>query len=96
MVDKNLSVPTIHLNGSNGTTLFEQISAIREALATALDVMGQAAPHGRDYYVQKIAGDDAYGKARREHDARVEKVLSVIEEYEHIQMKIASQLDLRM
>lgn len=69
-----LTVPTVHLNGTGQKGLLEQLETAISAVDAATDAVAQAAPHGRDYYVQ---GPDAYSKARAEHDARLAKLQNV-------------------
>lgn len=80
--------PTLHLNGSGYDRLFELNAEANGALRAALDKLAQAAPHGRDFYVQ---GDDAYAKARDQHEDRLARVRSVMDELEAIMEDLADQ-----
>jgi hypothetical protein len=85
---ENPSVPTVHLNGTNGKDLFEQVCEAAGAIQKALVVLLQAAPHGRDYYVQDSG---AFEKARDEYYLRVEKLVTIEAEYRKIAEGIADQ-----
>ena len=68
---RKLAEPTIHLNGSSRERLAELYRAAYRALATAVEKLDDAAPHGRDYYPQ---GPEAFSQAQAEHRARMEAV----------------------
>lgn len=53
MPTKKLVVPTIHLNGSNKQRLLDALQQAATVVAAARESLKGAAPHGRDYYVQK-------------------------------------------
>jgi hypothetical protein len=82
----DLTVPTLHLNGSGWNNLYRDYTDALEALRTALQKL--PVPHGRDYYVQ---GDDAYTEARRQYDAQCEKIMAVQDELTAILTKIHEQ-----
>jgi hypothetical protein len=83
-----LAVPTLHLNGTSPERLVEQNQKLVAALRSALDALQEAAPHGRDYYVQ---GPDAYAKAAAEHRARQEALSKVFDEAKDIQRALFVQ-----
>lgn len=85
-------IPTLHLNGTSGEVLRHQHRTAIEALRRALDALCEAAPNGRDYYVQ---GDEAGRKAQRKHEARVASLRRVRAELETITRGIEVQLDAR-
>ena len=72
-----LTIPTVHLNGSGGTSLVDGYRDAVDQLQLALDTLAHTAPHGRDYYVN---GPDVYTMARSEHEARLTALLTVQEE----------------
>lgn len=88
----DLTLPTIHLNGSSADDLFEKNADAAGAIRAALNAMAKAAPHGRDYYVQ---GDEAINKAREEYWARWDKLREVLGDLESILESIADQRDAR-
>ena len=88
MSNEEISVPTVHNNGSGEKNLTDQCSAVREALRIAMEAMRQASPHGRDYYTQKPG---AFEKARSEHVARITKIQSVIDDTFAIHLAIVNQ-----
>lgn len=83
-----LSIPTVHLNGTRGADLVSQHRDASDAVREAMELLAAAAPHGRDYYVQ---GPDAYIKARAEHDARMGALRKVYEELRGLAIAISRQ-----
>lgn len=73
--------PTVHLNGTSATSLLEQYTAARDALAVAHQAINQAAPHRRDYYPQ---GPAALFKATAEHVDRMRCLESLKKEYDEL------------
>lgn len=84
-----LKVPTIHLNGTGGPALFEQMKTAVAAAASALEAHSAAAPHGRDYYVQN---PNAWGAAYAQWEARQRKLWDVHSELEHLMHQIYDAL----
>lgn len=82
------AIPTLHLNGTGINGFRDGLVKVHSTLRNAIEALCQAAPHGRDYYVQ---GPDAYNVARKEHDARVEKLTSVLREITEIWEGIQEQ-----
>lgn len=68
--------PTIHLGGTPRARLIESWCEARNAVESALQLLIQAAPNGRDY----PQGPDAYDRARAEHDARITALRQVSED----------------
>jgi hypothetical protein len=71
-----IAIPTVHLNGSDGSVLQTQNEAALVAVELAIEQLAAAAPHGRDYYVQGDV-DRPYAVAAAQHGARL-KALSEI------------------
>lgn len=69
-----LVAPTIHLNGTDAMSLYNDYDAAAQAVREALRKLTQAAPNARDYYPQ---GDRAFQAAVVEHEKRWEKLESV-------------------
>ncbi len=84
-----MTKPTIHSNGSSAADLFEGFAEVTGAIRRALSKMQNAAPHGRDYYPQ---GDRAIFEATREHEARLDKLTSVLREYEALAESVSEYL----
>jgi hypothetical protein len=78
--------PTIHLNGTSQRQLLEDQCNMVHALSTALDTMSEFGPNGRDYYPQ---GDQAFTRARKEHEERMAAVRKVKFEIEKIAEYVA-------
>ncbi len=70
--------PTIHINGSSREDLKRQFYGAYRALGDAIQLMVEATPHGRDYYVQEPG---AYEVARSEHIARLRVIRDLQKEY---------------
>jgi len=87
-----LAMPTIHLNGSSPNRLLEELMEAHHALAVARDMLAGAAPNARDYYPQ---GDDAFRRARTEHNARIAALVEVIGEIAEIAEAIDAQAGAR-
>lgn len=81
----NLSVPTIHLNGSAGGRLADALQEAMRGLHNAIELLAPTEPHGRDYYPQ---GPDAYSKARKEYLSRLERLQDVLRELSYIEERI--------
>ncbi|MEO8035468.1 MAG: hypothetical protein ABI837_13615 [Acidobacteriota bacterium] len=80
--------PRIHLNGTPGATLIEQNRAAQLAIRTAISVLQEARPHGRDYYVQHPGVMEI---AQREHRYRVERLRGVLAELETLGHDLRAQ-----
>jgi hypothetical protein len=87
-----LTLPTIHLNGSSPDCLFDDYEKAATALYKALDALNKTAPNGRDYYV---SGPSALAKAAAEHIDRCRRVRSVITEFQIILEHLANARDAR-
>lgn len=85
----NMMVPTVHLNGTSRESLIRGLEKAYVAITQAIDAVCDAAPHGRDYYVQDLG--DAYNRARDEHESRVRKLVEVRNEIEELVTGIAEQ-----
>lgn len=64
----NLTLPTIHLNGSGRKTLFEDYNNAYKALNEALEAFYKIEFNARDYYVQS---DTAFYEARTQRDCEL-------------------------
>ena len=74
-------IPHVHWNGTSRDELLKQLAGAQEAVIAAILAMGRATPHGRDYYV---IGDDAITQARTEHQARIDKLNSIVGDLQQI------------
>ena len=86
--ETTILAPTLHLNGSSYERLYELHAEAADVLRIALDKLAEAAPHGRDFYVQE---DDAYSKARDQYVARCDRIRSVLAEVEQIMESLTDQ-----
>jgi hypothetical protein len=80
-----MMIPTLHLNGTSRAELIKQLTDASHALRIAIDALGDASPHGRDYYPQ---GPDAFRQAHDEHIARFGRLFDVKTEIDALAMKI--------
>jgi hypothetical protein len=69
-----MMIPTIHLNGTNKADLIEALCDAHTAVMEAQRKLANAAPNGRDYYVQS---PQALYAAQDEHSARMQKLEDV-------------------
>lgn len=78
MNKNDLALPSLHLNGTSKEELVQRLSEAHLSLQKAREVLAKAAPHQRDYYVQKDQGN--YRRARNQHEARLQKIDDVMTE----------------
>jgi len=83
-----MKTPTLHLNGTSGQELREQLALAVEAIVRAQEKLMQAMPHGRDYYPQ---GNDAIFQAQSEMRARDTKLEQVKQELVLMHQAVADQ-----
>lgn len=72
----NITLPTIHLNGTGAKTLSEEYEAAWHALKNAREVFISSTLNARDFYPQ---GDHAYHDARFERSEEIAKLDDVID-----------------
>lgn len=75
--NRDLMVPTVHLNGTSGEDLESQLEEAVQTVMNAITALAEAAPNARDYYTQ---GPGAFGKAVAQHELRAEKLRGVRDE----------------
>lgn len=80
--------PLLHLNGSGAANLKSVYLEASRALTRALEEMGQAEPHGRDYYP---LGEAVHAQALAEHTDRVRRVREVRDEIASIHLNLCDQ-----
>ncbi len=85
-------IPTIHLNGTSGEALLDQITTAGQAAQGLLRALSAASPNGRDYYLQ---GPNVLRQAEAEHRSRVGRVQSVFTELGELAEAIANEIDIR-
>lgn len=86
----DLIAPTIHLNGTAGQVLLDQLTEAGNALLDAIKAHERAEPHGRDYYTQS---EGMYGKARAQHNERSQKLRDVLTEIQALACMVADRMD---
>jgi hypothetical protein len=67
---KTKITPTVHINGTSQESLIEQAIAVAQAVNDVCDVLRDASPNARDYYVQHQDGQNSpFIAARNEFNA---------------------------
>ncbi len=88
MSEVNVTIPTIHLNGSSAEHMLGDYRSARTAIRSAVEAVQQTAPNGRDYYVM-LPG--AYERALHEHRERLAALKKIDDELLAIAMGIMDQ-----
>ena len=83
------TIPTLHLNGTSGTTLVEEYRDAYKAIDRAIDALAATTCNGRDFYPQ---GPDAYYRAREERQQALQKLREAQEYVELIWAGISDQM----
>jgi len=73
MANKDLVFPVVHNNGSGGSALRNQAQKAYEAVSMAMEMLNEAAPHGRDYYTLDAGAvmGESYQKAQAQWRMRM-------------------------
>ena len=74
----NITLPTIHLNGTGAKTIFDENLEAMHAICDALAVIEKMEFNARDYYPQ---GPEAYTAARAERNTHVEALRKAKEHF---------------
>ena len=82
--------PTLHLNGTAGADLQDQVTDAMLALHTAINALQAAGPNGRDYYVQRDV--TAFAQAQQQHEDRLARLEAVQAELVAIVESIHAQM----
>lgn len=69
-----LTLPTIHRNGTSREELYSQLERAHTSLCQALMALHNAVPNPRDYYTQATG---SFTRAVEEHQARVNSLVDV-------------------
>jgi hypothetical protein len=86
-------VPTVHLNGTSGEQLADGLARVWDALQDACRALRDAAPNGRDYYVQPDRnGKTALSLAVDQYRRRLEVLQALLAEVDAEREGIADQL----
>lgn len=91
-MDKQLTLPTLHLNGTGYRMLMEGYSDARQAVLKTVEAVSKIEFNARDYYPQ---GDEAWRKASDEMKARYAALQGVADEFLAIMESIQDQQDAR-
>ena len=91
MSKKNITIPTVHLNGSDGNSLLNAVNNARRAIMTAKEALDKCAPHGRDYYVTGTS--EAFSDAQEEYLTRYASLRQIERELGEIETGIRTQMD---
>ena len=82
--------PLIHLNGTAGADLQDQVTDAMLALSDAINALQAAGPNGRDYYVQRDV--TAFAQAQQQHEDRLARLEAVQAELVAIAESIHAQM----
>lgn len=83
-----LATAVVNLNGTSKAELLEQVHNAYSDLNKAIETLGKMNPHGRDY---QTANPQLYDRARKEHQERMAKIHSVINDVREIFVLINDQ-----
>lgn len=84
-----MTLPTIHLNGSNAGDMLDGLTDAMAAVRIAIEQVGKAGPNGRDYYPQ---GPTAIHAAVVEHEFRLHRLHDVLKELGAIAQHVANHV----
>lgn len=84
--------PFVHLNGTAGHVLIEQLTEAIGLVRVAHDGLARTWPNARDYYP---LGLDVIGKAEVQAAARSQKLREVMEELDGIRDLVRYQIEAR-
>jgi hypothetical protein len=82
----NITLPTVHLNGTSRDSLLDDYMAAMDAIRLAMKALQSAAPHPRDYYVQSNMSAHL---ARDEHFTRLARLRETLDELNTIAEHVA-------
>jgi len=86
--------PTIHLNGTAGADLQDQVTDAMLALSDTITALQAAGPNSRDYYVQP-GQQQRFAQAQQQHDDRLAKLTAIqadlVAIYESIHAQMAER-----
>lgn len=94
VIQKEIIVPVLHLNGTAPRDLWKQYDEIRSRLHDVKYVMERdSAPHPRDYYVQDTPDREggSWMRVMDEHADRISRINSVLSEVEAIMEDLVRQ-----
>lgn len=86
---QKITFPVVHLNGTSKEELVKQMDDAYDAINNAFETLKKAAPNGRDYYVRDNEGH--LDRAVAEHQDRLRRLASVMNECEAIAMAIEDE-----
>ena len=89
--EHNVAVPLVHLNGTSGDELLQQLATAVDAMHDAIKAVVQASPNGRDYYLQPGAAQ----RVQDEHCARLRKLDEVRAELGDMLSHVQEQINFR-
>lgn len=78
---RDLIVPTVHLNGTSAETLTDNLCEVYSAIGDAIRKLKQAAPNGRDYYLEP-------GSLERATDQHMRRMKTLTDLQDELQAEI--------
>ncbi len=91
MIGGKQQAPLININGTSADELLAQIINAMTAVRKAMQVVTDAAPHGRDY--QTASDGSAFRLATNEHRSRLLRLTEISNELDSIGQQICEQRD---
>ena len=86
--------PVVHMNGSNGQELLDNVLKAAKAVETAFEAVVKTCPHGRDYYLSaSVHPGGAIGHAMDEYMVRKTRLQAIYKDLTGIAEIIQEQLD---
>lgn len=89
-VEHRVLVPTVHLNGTPGESLRDELQEALDAVRNASGRLVAASPNGRDYYPQEAG---ATVRVQEQHGARLRHLDNVRLELEEMLEHVVAVLD---
>lgn len=85
---RELTYPRVNINGTGKQQLIETLKDAHQTLSDAIDVLGQTAPHGRDY---QTLPEGMYTRAREDYEKRIAMLVRVRDEILDIAVNVDQQ-----
>jgi hypothetical protein len=82
------TMPIVNMNGDTTRTLQKQATEAYRALLKAVEAVGEAAPHGRNF---QLNPPEDYSAARKEYEGHLRQLLDMRTYYQELSENIADQ-----
>jgi len=88
----NITLPTVHRNGTSRDSLLDGYIDAIDALRLAVEALKASAPNARDYYVK---AEGTFCLAQNQHFIRLARLRDTINELTEIAQNVSDAPDLR-